>query len=154
MAPETILGESPGSQADVLALGLILYEMILGKLPYCDLGLQEVVTFIAQKEFSSPAALGVPMFPDSLDPILKGVLEKDPERRWTASRLVQSLDSLDLGAEFTLSATPFTGAASNQGAASRQSLKRETNSSVGGRPAGIGREPRPGGGFTRRPGCR
>ena len=58
-APEQIRGELAGTQADVYALGVILYELLAGRLPY-DLSDQtpgQVEHIIEQREPAPPSAL-------------------------------------------------------------------------------------------------
>jgi serine/threonine protein kinase len=80
MAPEQVDGREPSSVADLFALGLVLYEMIAGKLPFPGASLGQLL--------SSGAHLAVPApsresggIPPSLDPLVAKLLEKDPAAR-------------------------------------------------------------------------
>jgi len=85
MAPEQIRGDRVGPPADIYALGVVLYEMLTGELPYPE---------------DSPLAMAVkkmrerPIAPETLAPALRRTwsaamyrcLEADPEKRFADVR--------------------------------------------------------------------
>ncbi|OHS95941.1 CAMK family protein kinase [Tritrichomonas foetus] len=77
-APEILKGESYSSSADLWSLGVILYAMATGGLPFEDSNIHRLVNRIV---------LCQPVYPEDLDPIhvdlLRRLLNKDPVTRYT-----------------------------------------------------------------------
>jgi eukaryotic-like serine/threonine-protein kinase len=103
-APEQIRGELAGTQADVYALGVILYELLAGKLPY-DLSNQspsQVEHIIEQQEPALPSALAKQASPrlrignanwDELDVLCLKAIHKDMRRRYASvEALIRDID--------------------------------------------------------------
>lgn len=93
MAPEQWLGQAPTSSVDVWALGLILFEMLAGRLPYqastaVDLAVQVCNPDPAPEP---PEALALP---NSISTLLARCLEKEPEQRPTAEQVADRLSEL------------------------------------------------------------
>lgn len=80
MAPEQVMGEVAGPAADLFALGLVLYEMTAGKLPFPGVSLGRMFAGGSQ---STPPSLSRERagLPAGLDPLIAGLLERDPSRR-------------------------------------------------------------------------
>jgi hypothetical protein len=74
MAPEVARGRY-GREVDVYALGIILYEMLTGEVPFDGESTGEIL----MKHLSSPPDLE--KIPARLRPVLARSLEKDPQRR-------------------------------------------------------------------------
>ena len=94
MAPEQIEGREPGSAADLFSLGLVLYEMAVGKLPFPGASLGQMLSSGAQTAVPAPSRerVGVPA---SLDPLVARLLEKNPARRPTsAAEVARELSTL------------------------------------------------------------
>ena len=80
MAPEQVEGREPSASADLFALGLVLYEMAVGKLPFPGASLGQML--------SSRPNTTVPRLseqradlPPVLDRLVTKLLEKDPAKR-------------------------------------------------------------------------
>jgi len=80
MAPEQVEGREPSASADLFALGLVLYEMAVGKLPFPGASLGQML--------SSQPNTTVPRLseqradlPPVLDRLVTKLLEKDPSKR-------------------------------------------------------------------------
>ncbi len=94
MAPEQIEGREPGSAADLFSLGLVLYEMAVGKLPFPGASLGQMLSSGAQTAVPAPSRerAGVPA---GLDPLVARLLEKDPARRPpSAAEVARELSTL------------------------------------------------------------
>lgn len=74
MAPEVARGRY-GREVDVYSLGIILYEMITGRVPFEG----ETTAEILMKHLTAEPDLSV--LPERLRPVLAAALEKDPDRR-------------------------------------------------------------------------
>ncbi|MFC1679916.1 serine/threonine-protein kinase, partial [Elusimicrobiota bacterium] len=76
MAPEQHLGQA-GRPADVYSIGVCLYEILTGELPFCG------PDYLSQKEHRlfQPARSLVPELPQRLDVLLADVFEPDPAKR-------------------------------------------------------------------------
>lgn len=103
-APEQIRGELAGTQADVYALGVILYELLTGRLPY-DLSNQspgQAQHIIEQQEPAPPSALAKQASPrlrignadwDELDVLCLKAIHKDTRRRYASvEALIRDID--------------------------------------------------------------
>ncbi|MBK7864970.1 MAG: protein kinase [Archangiaceae bacterium] len=93
MAPEQVAGEPIGIAADVYALGVVLFEMLTGRVPF--VGENPVATAI--KRLTEPAP-DVRSLKPGLDPrwakAIRKCLERDPQRRWgSVTELVTHLQS-------------------------------------------------------------
>jgi serine/threonine protein kinase len=82
MAPEQCDGKADiDHRADIYALGVILFEMLTGKLPFGGEGYGEIM--LKQMHMAPPAARSiVPDLPPALDAILSRALAKDPGERF------------------------------------------------------------------------
>jgi eukaryotic-like serine/threonine-protein kinase len=94
MAPEQVDGREPGIAADLFSLGLVLYEMAVGKLPYPGASLGQMLSSGAQTAVPAPSRERVGV-PTGLDPLVARLLEKDPANRpQSASQVGGELSTL------------------------------------------------------------
>ncbi len=110
LAPETALGKEVDHRIDLFALGVILYEMMTGVMPFDGDGVE-----VAQHNLrSATPAMGVRAPTVDVDPLLEALvhklLEKKPDDRPQSAREVRSiLDLIDTDrtkAGFLLGAKP------------------------------------------------
>lgn len=81
MAPEQVAGKKTDERADIYSLGIILYELFTGRLPFrgesaISVGFQQM-----KDEPPSPQTLNS-QIPDSLQSVILKALEKEPMRRY------------------------------------------------------------------------
>ncbi|HEX6273264.1 MAG TPA: serine/threonine-protein kinase [Polyangiaceae bacterium] len=91
MSPEQGQGHTVDARADLYALGVMLYEMLAGKLPFSA---DDLVVLITRHITEPP-----PPLPDGIHPAVRDLvfelLEKDPANRvQTAAELVERIDRL------------------------------------------------------------
>jgi len=97
MAPEQAAGKQAGPQADLFALGLILYEMITGRLPVPGASLGTTLESGTRVEIPPLSRLREHV-PAGLQPIVASLLQRDPARRpQTAAEVKGRILSLNLG---------------------------------------------------------
>jgi hypothetical protein len=80
LAPEVIAGEPAGPAADVYALGITLYECLVGETPFTGTRLTEVLEAHQRRCAPSPSSLRPDLSP-ALDDLVLRALEKDPTKR-------------------------------------------------------------------------
>jgi tRNA A-37 threonylcarbamoyl transferase component Bud32 len=85
MAPE-IVGRKDyyGTQADIWALGILLYAMICGKMPFKAYNDKELYRRIEKGAFSVPST-----FQDSLKALINKILETNPKKRPSIKELLE-----------------------------------------------------------------
>jgi len=88
MAPEQLEGKDADARTDVFALGEMLYEMATGRPAFTGRTKASLIAAILSAEPPPISALQ-PMTPPSLDGLVKGCLEKDPDERWQTAHDVK-----------------------------------------------------------------
>ncbi|MEQ1922316.1 MAG: serine/threonine-protein kinase [Pyrinomonadaceae bacterium] len=93
LSPEQLSGEKATSAADVWALGVLLYEMLTGKLPFNGETLGGLVLQITNAQFTPPEQIN-PGISREVSNIIKRCLKKDPNGRYkTADELLKAVRS-------------------------------------------------------------
>lgn len=80
MAPELWNGQPAGPLSDVYALGLLLYELLVGKLPHAQLGLPELALFVRHYDLPSLSE-EMPVLPHELTTLIERCIKRSPSER-------------------------------------------------------------------------
>src|SRR5260370_24277175 len=95
IAPEQVKGKRGDGRTDIFALGVILYEMLTGRLPFTGSSPMEV-TNARLLNFPMPPSVAEPTISPQLQEVLYRALEKEPQNRYArASEFAHDLQHLD-----------------------------------------------------------
>lgn len=87
-SPEQIKGEEIDERSDLYSLGIVLYEMLTGEIPFAD----DMITGHLV-EAPQPPSLSRREVPESVDKVVLRALSKEPERRYqTVDEMLSDLD--------------------------------------------------------------
>lgn len=93
VAPEVLQGGRPGPLSDVYSLAIMLYEMLVGKLPFSGNSVGQVLIKHFREE--PPSLLeALPSMPLELDNLLRRCLEKRPGARPSAAEVAERLTEI------------------------------------------------------------
>lgn len=81
MAPELISGKPLDRRTDLFSLGILLYQLATGQLPFCGRNPHEVLNRIADGDYP-PAATICPLVDRELEDIIALALASDPDERY------------------------------------------------------------------------
>lgn len=94
IAPEQARGESPDARSDIYSLGVLMYEMLTGDVPYTGDTLGEIAIKHMQFGPVSPRQIN-PEIPEALETItLKAMASRIDQRYQSAAELLGDLDQL------------------------------------------------------------
>ncbi|WP_052807448.1 Stk1 family PASTA domain-containing Ser/Thr kinase [Risungbinella massiliensis] len=84
-SPEQARGGLTGEKSDIYSLGIVMYEMLTGQLPFDGDQAISIALMHLQNPVTDPRQIN-PNIPDNFAKILLRALEKDPEMRYTSVR--------------------------------------------------------------------
>jgi len=92
MSPEQARGEKIDARSDLFSLGIILYELLTGTVPFHGDTIQSTMRRRTEEEATPPAKIE-PSVPKLLDEVTMRCLEKDPGGRYqSAAEIIRVLD--------------------------------------------------------------
>jgi len=87
LSPEVCQGEPPDERSDIWAFGVMLFEMLTGRLPFEGKSLTAKITAILTQPIPD-LTQHAPDVPDALADLVYRMLQKDPQQRIPSVRLV------------------------------------------------------------------
>src|SRR5262245_63045371 len=78
MCPEQARGEEMDGRGDLYSVGVILYEMLTGRLPFAGRSTMDVLLAHATEEPPSFAQAGARAIPRAIEHVVQACLVKDP----------------------------------------------------------------------------
>lgn len=84
MPPEQLMAQSVDARVDLYAAGVVLYEMLTGRVPYNAKSIAEVVAAVLRDEMPSVRSLR-PEVPVQIEEVVARATAKDPTRRYASA---------------------------------------------------------------------
>jgi len=109
MSPEQAMGRKLDARSDIFALGIMLYQMVTGELPFRGEAAAGVMASILRDEPQPPSVLSADL-PPEIERIILRCLRKDPSKRFQSMRDVKLALEDILEHPTSLSAQPAAAA--------------------------------------------
>ena len=102
MSPEQARGLQVDVRTDIFSLGVLIYEMVAGRLPFEGVNTNEIMASILSDKEATPLARFARGVPTELERIIEKSLRKDREKRYqTIKDMLLDLKSLKQQLDFT-----------------------------------------------------
>ena len=85
MAPEQVTGETLGPYTDIYALGIVMFEMLTGTLPFRGEEPAQTAVKRLTTPPPSPRSVAVQDVDERWETAIMRCLERDPEKRWQSA---------------------------------------------------------------------
>lgn len=115
MSPEQAMGREADPRSDLYSLGIVLYEMLTGRVPFQATTLYELLGLHVHAYPASPRTWR-PDLPESVDWLLRIALQKDAAQRYASAAIMAGAISQVMLALPSDGAAPLCGASSGSGA--------------------------------------
>ncbi len=89
MSPEQAMGKDVGQRTDIWSVGVVLYEMLTGQLPFKGEYDQSVIYSIINEEPEMPSRSRLDI-PEKIEKIIMKCLEKKPENRFGSTKEIST----------------------------------------------------------------
>jgi serine/threonine protein kinase len=101
ISPEQVRGDPLDHRSDLYSVGVLLYELLAGRLPFTGADTMEILLAHATEEPPTFAELGVDWVPPAIEAVVRRCLAKDPAERPQSAQELAELYEAALTAELT-----------------------------------------------------
>jgi serine/threonine-protein kinase len=127
ICPEQVRGETVDHRGDIYSVGVIMYELLTGRLPFVGPSSMDLMLAHATEKPPAFADLEVAHIPSAIEQVIFSCLEKDPKDRPQCAReLMERYETAMAIGEMGLEEGPARSSANGQGPSSLANLDPST----------------------------